>query len=459
MAAKTTAGRAGALFVALSIVALSIVALSIVAPSPAATGPSAARERAAVRAALGYLYDQQLQEPLDVFIDNRRVMDYPGDWPQFFWLPGNPLPPVRDVSPFTAAFIRHALMQVVEDNRGALRLSTPDFRNARLMRTRAVSFMRRFESPASEPDAGTFAFWPYDAYPYRPGPLVSQILVAWLGGPLLGGKRVPLNLPIFPNPLAIPSDADVTATTYAALLDDAAVDGGPGTGVAYERFFADWRDVGIVPRRLNQQWLPAASGAFLTWLSYSEPGAAVYPNDVDLVVNANVLYALGRGGRLNTPGVAESVDLINRAVALGLHRDQFNRIAEYYPDNLVFQYAVSRAFHEGGVTGLAPAVAILADELEASAIERPDGTAYWDRGAPQLNTAFAVLTLLNAGRNSPLVARAAAYLASEQGPAGEYDSAVFFIAPADNGQVFEFYSPSFTTAMALEALARHLLAR
>jgi hypothetical protein len=151
--------------------------------------------------------------------------------------------------------------------------------------------------------------------------------------------------------------------------------------------------------------------------------------------------------------------LIDTAVELGLHRDRFEEIAEYYPDNLVFQYAVSRAFHEGGVAELAPAVETLAEELEASVIERGDGTAYWDRGAPQLNTAFALLTLLNAGRDTPLLDRAAAFLVAEQGPLGGFTPATFFIARADHGQVFEFFSPAFTTAMALEALARHELAR
>jgi hypothetical protein len=326
------------------------------------------------------------------------------------------------------------------------------------MRKRAIEFLKHFESRDSAPDAGTFGFWPYDQYPGVPGPGLSRALVAWLRGPILGGDRVPLNLIIFPNPLAIPTDADVTATTYAALLDDAALDGGPGTGVPFHQFFVDWRDLGIVRRRLHQPWLRPASGAFLTWLNYRD-SSSHFPNDVDLVVNANVLFSLGRGGRLDVPGVDEAGGLIHEAIALGLHRDHFGVIAEYYPDNLVFQYVVSRAFHEGGVDALAPAVEILADELEAAAIDRGDGTAYWDRGAPHLNTAFALLTLLNAGRNTPLVARAARFLAASQGADGGFDEAAFFIGRADGGQVFEFSSASFTTAMALEALARRALTR
>ena len=433
------------------------VAVGLVALVPVAANPAAGDETAAVRRALRYLLEQQLTEPLNVPVGLGRVVDLPGDWPQFFRLRDIPGDPVRDVSPFMPAFIHHALTLVVEENRRPLRLSARDLRDARLMRQRAIWFVRLFESPAGEPDAGTFGFWPYDVYPGVPGPILTQVLVSWLGGPILGGKRVPANLPIFPDPLAIPSDADVTATTYAALMDDAALDGGPGTVVAFERFFADWRDVGLVPRRLNPPWLPPASGAFLTWLSYQQPGSPIYPNDIDLVVNANVLYALGRIGRLDTPGVADSIRLINQAVALRLHRDRFDEIAEYYPDNLMFQYAVSRAFHEGGVAALGPAIEILADELEASAIERADGTAYWDRGSPQLNTAFAVLTLLNAGRDTSLVGRATAYLAAAQDSPAGFEDGTFFIGAADNGQVFEFFSRSFTAAMVLEAMARYAL--
>jgi hypothetical protein len=129
--------------------------------------------------------------------------------------------------------------------------------------------------------------------PQTPDPLLTFLLTIFFQGPILGGQRVPINLHIFPSTLAIPSDADVTATTYASLLDDARLDGGRGSGDAVERVFVDWRDVGLVPRRINPWWLPEASGTFLTWLTYREHPSPVFPNDVDLVVNGNVLYALG----------------------------------------------------------------------------------------------------------------------------------------------------------------------
>jgi hypothetical protein len=431
---------------------LALCVVLFVPPSARAGDRESAIERA-----IAFLLMRQVRS--DVVVDGVRVVDFQGDWPQYFSLQGGEVLRVRDVSPFTVAFIHHALTHLVDENREALGLSPLDLRVTRLMRQRAVAFLKRFQSAPGAADEGTFAFWPYDADPATPDRALAFLLTAWLQGPILGGQRVPMNLHNYPSSLAIPSDADVTATTYAALLDDAIFDGGPGSQVAFERFFTDWRDLGAVPRRLNPPWLPPGSGAFLTWLAYRDQPFPQFPNDVDLVVNANVLYALARYHRLDVPGVAEAVGLINFVTAFGLHRDLPEEITNYYPNNLAFHYAVSRAFHEGPVTALEPAVRILADDLEASVLFRADGAAYWNLGDPQLNTAFAVLTLLNAGRDTPIIDRAIDYLISEQNGLGGFDEATFFVGRTDGGQVFDFTSASFTTAMALEALVRHELAQ
>jgi hypothetical protein len=435
------------------VIATSILALVAVWPSASkATG----EPRTPIQRALAYLYSTQLRAPLDVVVDGRRVLDFAGDWPQSFTPADDDSVQVRDVSPFTVVFIHHALAQLSARVFG---LTAFDLELARVMRRRAIRFVRTFESPAGTPDAGTFAFWPYDIDPAVPGPLLTVLLTSWLRGPILGGQRVPINMPAYPRTLAIPSDADVTATTYASLLDDAVVDGGMGSQVPFERFFADWRDLGAVPRRVNPAWLAPASGTFLTWLTYRAQPLPLFPNDVDLVVNANVLYALGRYRRLNVPGVAEAVAYINLVSALGLHRRRLAEFTQYYPDNFVFQYAVSRAFHEGRIPQLEPAIRIMADDLERSAILRADGAVYWDHGDPQLNTAFAVLTLLNAGRRAALVARAVDYLVAEQDPLGGFEPGTFFLARTDSGVTFHFSSAAFTTAMAVEALARYQDAR
>jgi hypothetical protein len=433
------------------LAAIAAAALGIVS---SVYSPLRAGELSPIQRAVIFLYRTQVTSPVDVLVNGARTVDFPGDWPQYFTLAGGDASAIRDVSPFTVVFVHHALSKIVEENSGALGLTRLDLDLASAMRRRAVRFAKAFASPAGAPDAGTFAFWPYDADPATPSPLLTFFLTAWLRGPILGGSRVPINLPIYPSTLAIPSDADVTATTYATLLDDALHDGGAGSRGRFEQFFVDWRDLGIVPRRVNPSWLPPASGTFLTWLTYRDRVLPLFSNDVDLVVNANVLYALARYHRLNVPGAAEAMNFINLAAASGLHR-HIEQISQYYPDNFAFQYAVSRAFHEGPVPQLEPAVRILADDLERSVRFRTDGAAYWDHGDPHLNTAFAVLTLLNAGRHGALVDRAIDYLAAEQNPLGGFDASTFFLARTDGGPTFEFTSAPFTTAMALEAFARH----
>ena len=406
-----------------------------------------------VQQALRFLEENQVRQPLIT----DREKDLTGNWPQYFYFRSTPQIRIREVSPFMVTFIHHALSLVTEENAGALGLTQDDVDVARAMRLRAVDFLLEFEADPEAPDAGTFAFWPYDTRNDTPS-LAEEILADLLAGPVLGGSRSPLNLPVFPRALAIPSDADVTGTVYAALLDNMRLDGGPPVASPV-RHFVDWRDTGTVPRRLNPAWLAPSSGAFLTWLSYGDAPDAPHASDVDAAVNATVLFALGEFGAPEAPGAAEAIALINGVVAQGLHETRLAEVSLYYPDNYAFHYFVSRAFYEGPMPGLAPAVEQLARELEQNAIRRGDGKTCWDRGAPQLNTAFAALTLMNAGRTGPIVDGAIAYLEAAQDPfTGGWDESVFFVGRLDGGQEARWASESFTTALALEAICRHRLA-
>jgi len=117
------------------------------------------------------------------------------------------------------------------------------------------------------------------------------------------------------------------------------------------------------------------------------------------------------------------------------------------------QTPISRAYREGGADGLRAAAEILADDIEAEAIEDGAGFVHWDKGAPHLNTAFALLTLLNTGRHSPLTDVGAAYLEKEQDPKLDtWDEEVFFMARLEGGQQVCWVCAALTTAMALEAL-------
>lgn len=406
--------------------------------------------------ALRYLENTQVTGAEAARLRATGTTEYPGNWPQEFHFANAPTVRFREVSPFVVAFIHHALTLINEDSMEDLGLSQKEVSSARTMRQRAIEFLRRFESDPGSPEAGTFGFWPYDPDPDTAETPVQQIALAVLQGPLLEGTRVPANVRIYPHALGIPPDADVTATTYTALVADGFLDGGPGVTGDPSHFLSDWTDTGAVPLRRVPDWLPGASGAFLTWLNYKDPPDLTIPNDVDLVVNANVLHALSRMGKSATPGFDAAVHLINAVVAQGVHRTRYDEITDYYPDSYVFHYCVSRAYHDGPVSALAPAVALLADEIEENAEELPGGAVRWNRGDPALNTAFAVLTLMNANRDTDLIGRGMQYLTTVQNPVtGGWSEAVFFIANTDGGPEIQWVSEAVTTAFALEALCRY----
>ena len=422
----------------------------------------------AIQRALDFLWRNQVREDI-TFFDGLwllPVSDYEGNWPQFFDITDlDFLPQFREVSSFIVSFIHHSLSWIVEENQEVLGLADQEIDRAREMRRRAADNMKRFKTPEDEPGAGSIGFWPEDTTPNLPGPLVSFLVMSLVRGPILLGNRVPLNIsPVYPDDIAIEPDADCTACAYSSLLDDAEIDGGPAFDTDdVIKYFTDFRDLGEIPLRDVPDWLPEESGAFLTWLSYENSGTRQYvENDVDLHVNANVLWFMGRVDKLDTPGVAETIDLINDFVSQGLHRDpgQYCLPTVYYPNSLAFQYFVSRAYYEGGVTGLSPSVDTFVDDLVHTVKEhKKDDTAYWDLGEPHLNTAYAVLVLLNAGAEMHLVEKAVNFLVEEQDSQGGFnDDGTFFCAKMDGGQLINWYSESFTTGMVLEALARWKIA-
>jgi hypothetical protein len=391
--------------------------------------------------------------------------DFPGNWPQFMRVSDRLLwvPRVREVSPFLPAFIHHALTCVNEQTVDALGLTPRHAEQARAMRRAAVALMRRFEEPAGSPLAGAYGFWlrREDVAAYHK-PVLSFVRGDWIlrpvlrwyfVGPCWHGPRFGLNInQQMHDTIGLHADADDTAILYATFHDDARLDSGPILRPPIDALFIPWRDTGVAEMRVVQDWLPRPSGAFLTWFAPSM-------NDVDLVVNANVLCMLARDGRPDVPGAAQAIALINDVVQRRRQGVCHDRIGVYYPHGITAQYCLSRAYREGPVPALRPAVEILADEIERAAQQRPDGSVFWDYGQPHLDTAFAILVLLNAGRQTPLVASAVRYLVAQQDPKyGNWKEGYVWGGYADNGALSGWGSPALTTAIALEALCRWRIA-
>jgi len=117
--------------------------------------------------------------------------------------------------------------------------------------------------------------------------------------------------------------------------------------------FGKFRDLGRTREDGRDDWKGLNSGAYLTWLAhesrptFSTPHQGIIPlgvNNVDAVVNANVVYALSLTGRKNAPGYSDAV----RIVALAAEKRAWPAAGLYYPQPMMFPYAATRAFRDGG---------------------------------------------------------------------------------------------------------------
>ncbi|MBM4041109.1 MAG: hypothetical protein FJ290_21625 [Planctomycetes bacterium] len=403
--------------------------------------------------AIDYLEATQVHEVVRAFPGGG---DWPGNWPQYFRLPSGMR--VREVSPFIPAFIHASLGPAEEAARqGRGDLGPRDAERVRAMRARAAAFMRRFCAPAGGQFEGSVAFWPHvSEQRAHARPILSALRGDWLvrlaalvllRGPSPRGSTLPLNAPQVPRRFAIAPDADDTAVVWAALRDQAEADGAPVPGPPLGLFSA-WRDLGQVPLRFPAAWLERPSGLFLTLFD----GGI---NDLDLAANANVLYLLARCGRLDLPGAAEATATLNRHAGRLVSKNPADPAAPYYPRGFAAHYFVARAFAQGPVPALRPAAELLAADVERSARIATDGSARWDRGSPDLDTALALLTLLHCGR-SPELARAGArrLLATQSRATGAWEAGDFFQFRTDAGVPIRWRSAALTTALAAEAIVR-----
>jgi len=298
----------------------------------------------------------------------------------------------------------------------------------------------------------------------------------------------------------IPGDLDDTSLAVAFGTLDRRLNGPPDAGrveideevlSALPRF----RDLNRAKEDGQDAWKGADSGAFLTWLkdenapAFSRPDQGIIPlgvNNVDCVVNANALLALSLTGRTNTPGYDDALRLMVRAI----ETEAWPECGLYYPQKMMFPYALSRAWRDGGARSpaLDAALGVLVHDVLDQ--QSPDGS--FDGGfdrSRDLSTALAVATLLNLGEETASSAgldlaeyrhaiesglqflyrhrravptRNRDTFASLHGRGGSGRTALSWepgIVFADNlWNLMQWRSEAYTTAIVLEAFARYALA-
>lgn len=307
----------------------------------------------------------------------------------------------------------------------------------------------------------------------------------------------------------IPNDADDTALAISTLQLHAIFDGGEPLDSAPLQQILSWRDVGRAIEDGRDQWKTASSGGFLTWLKdenlspsmrYATPETGVIPlgvNNVDCIVNANALAALGFAGESANPVVETVSALMARAAEMRA----WPECGLYYPQRMMFPYALTRAFRDAGIRNQTMRYAmrrilfdLLRDQQEVAMMD-PRRRGAFSGGVDvtfDLSTALALTALLNIGvdvareaqaetQYHQAIADAVDYLLHSQSAerirfadtfnrehdypnfpgrtdlARTWSSGVFF--SASKWSLAQWRSQAYTTSMVLEALTKYVLGR
>jgi len=263
----------------------------------------------------------------------------------------------------------------------------------------------------------------------------------------------------------------------------------------------EWRDLNRLDRYEDgrDSWKGKNSGAFLTWLkdeelaTFEDLTTGVIPlgkNNVDGVVNANVLFAMSLSQASDTPGYRESIRLIEHAI----NNQTWPECGLYYPQMMMFPYTASRAFRDGNIEELQPAMGVLLQQLlDMQAVYgklNPNHKGAFPGGedhTDQLSTALALCALMNISldvaqknkleyRYRMAINRGIQYLINKRTKTKLLNPTHLGINPSQSKKAVGFHwqegiyfsssyrdlahwrSEAFSTAMVLEALSKYLLA-
>lgn len=216
----------------------------------------------------------------------------------------------------------------------------------------------------------------------------------------------------------ISPDADDTAQAWAALSEQ---------GMA-----VDPRALEILKAFRN------SSGLFSTWLDPPESRYGADSLETDMVVNLNIFFLFSLLGE-PLPEVCRQVTAYTKA-------GTFQEGTVYYFSPLAYTYFLSRAYADGGGSCLEQVI----PEIRSYTLSHQHADGSWGTA---LETALAILTLLNTGERGSAVRHGIVALLSRQQPDGAWDLAPLY--QGANGKTL-WGSQALTTGLSLEALAKYL---
>jgi hypothetical protein len=180
----------------------------------------------------------------------------------------------------------------------------------------------------------------------------------------------------------------------------------------------------------------APGGPYYTWVGVHDRADFAYARQIDALVNANTLFCCGLLG-LPLPGAAAYLEQVVRDDAY------FESAYAVSPHFLI--YAISRAYADGKVGALAPALPALQRYL-LTRLPPPEAE------SSAFNLACLAAGLLNLGADRGIVAPYLDALLDAQQDEGGWPAWAAYAGFAPNYDG----APALTTALALEALGKYL---
>ncbi len=101
-----------------------------------------------------------------------------------------------------------------------------------------------------------------------------------------------------------------------------------------------------------QQTLPATGNTFLTWFPPRDLCKRKKMESIDIVVQANILWFLGKYRGLKIHGVKETINYIKTILETDLLLKFPFKISPYYPYPIAILYYISRAIHWGDIESM-----------------------------------------------------------------------------------------------------------